>query len=91
MFCFQCEQTRRTEAGAGCTGAKGVCGKDEVTADLQDLLIYQLKGIGQYRTRLGAFGRPNREAGNFVLFAWIWHRPTSFTSICGTMISRPCR
>ena len=68
MFCFQCEQTRRTEAGAGCTGPKGVCGKDEVTADLQDLLIYQLKGIGQYRTRLGALGRPDREADSIVLF-----------------------
>jgi len=68
MFCFQCEQTRRTEAGSGCTGPKGVCGKDEVTADLQDLLIYQLKGIGQYRTRLGALGRPDREADSIVLF-----------------------
>ncbi|MGC2203275.1 MAG: hydroxylamine reductase [Stellaceae bacterium] len=68
MFCFQCEQTRRTEAGPGCTGPKGVCGKDEVTADLQDLLIYQLKGIGQYRTRLGALGRPDREADSIVLF-----------------------
>src|SRR5271165_4388108 len=69
MFCFQCEQTRHTEAGPGCAGPKGVCGKDEVTADLQDLLIYQLKGIGQYRTRLGALGRPDREADSFVLFA----------------------
>src|SRR5271166_4872569 len=40
----------------------------EVTADLQDLLIYQLKGIGQYRTRLGALGRPDREADSIVLF-----------------------
>ena len=69
MFCFQCEQTRRTEAGAGCTGDKGVCGKDEVTADLQDLLVHQLKGIGQYRTRLGALSRPDPEADSFVLLA----------------------
>ena len=68
MFCFQCEQTRRTDAGPGCTSGKGVCGKDEVTADLQDLLIYQLKGIGQYRARLGALGRPDREADSIVLF-----------------------
>ena len=37
MFCFQCEQT----AGcAGCTGKKGVCGKSEKTARLQDCLLY---------------------------------------------------
>ena len=74
MFCFQCEQTMRPEAGrtdaaAGCATAKGVCGKDEVTADLQDLLIHQLKGIAQYRTRLGALGGADHEADSFVLFA----------------------
>jgi hydroxylamine reductase len=46
MFCFQCEQTMRTESGAGCATDKGVCGKDAATADLQDLLVHQLKGIG---------------------------------------------
>jgi hydroxylamine reductase len=69
MFCFQCEQTARTEADAGCSTAKGVCGKDEATADLQDVLIHQLKGIGQYRARLGALGKPDHEADSFVLFA----------------------
>ena len=74
MFCFQCEQTMRPESGqpataAGCATAKGVCGKGEATADLQDVLIHQLKGIGQYRTRLGALGRPDHEADSFVLFA----------------------
>ena len=54
MFCFQCEQTGRTRVGAGCLGPKGVCGKEEVTADLQDVRLHQLKGIGQYRKRLGA-------------------------------------
>ena len=69
MFCFQCEQTTRTETGAGCATAKGVCGKDETTADLQDLLIHQLKGIGQYRTRLAALGGSAPEADSFVLYA----------------------
>ena len=69
MFCFQCEQTMRTPASAGCATAMGVCGKDQVTADLQDLLIYLLKGIGQYRSRLSALGRPDREADSFLLFA----------------------
>lgn len=41
MFCFQCQETAK---GTGCT-VKGVCGKQESTANLQDLLIYDLKGI----------------------------------------------
>nr|WP_294502487.1 hydroxylamine reductase [uncultured Rhodopila sp.] len=69
MFCFQCEQTARTDAGAGCSTAKGVCGKDEATADLQDVLIHQLQGIGQYRTRLAARGHADHDADSFVLFA----------------------
>ncbi len=44
MFCYQCEQTI---GGKGCTRA-GACGKDAKTANLQDLLIHQLKGIGFY-------------------------------------------
>lgn len=41
MFCYQCEQTG---GGKGCTKL-GVCGKTPEVAGLQDLLIYQLKGI----------------------------------------------
>lgn len=41
MFCYQCEQTA---GGKGCTKL-GVCGKTPEVAGLQDLLIYQLKGI----------------------------------------------
>lgn len=43
MFCFQCQETA---GGKGCT-VKGVCGKNEEVAKLQDLLIYTLKGISQ--------------------------------------------
>ena len=43
MFCFQCQETA---GGKGCT-VKGVCGKNEDVAKLQDLLIYTLKGISQ--------------------------------------------
>ena len=69
MFCFQCEQTARTDAGVGCASAKGVCGKDEATADLQDVLIYQLKGIGQYAARLHALSQPDVAADSFILYA----------------------
>ena len=41
MFCYQCQETAK---GTGCD-VKGVCGKNEDVAKLQDLLIYTLKGI----------------------------------------------
>lgn len=41
MFCYQCQETAR---GKGCS-VRGVCGKNEEVANLQDLLIYTLKGI----------------------------------------------
>lgn len=44
MFCYQCEQT---VGGKGCTKL-GVCGKTPEIANLQDLLIYQIKGISCY-------------------------------------------
>lgn len=44
MFCYQCEQTA---GGKGCTKV-GVCSKTPEIAALQDLLIYQIKGISCY-------------------------------------------
>ncbi|MEG2786346.1 MAG: hydroxylamine reductase [Romboutsia sp.] len=44
MFCYQCEQTA---GGKGCTKV-GVCGKSPEIAALQDLIIYQAKGISCY-------------------------------------------
>ncbi|MCO1602456.1 hydroxylamine reductase [Desulfosporosinus nitroreducens] len=44
MFCYQCQETAK---GTGCT-IKGVCGKTENVSNLQDLLIYTLKGIAIY-------------------------------------------
>jgi len=41
MFCFQCQETAK---GTGCQ-IKGVCGKTEEVAKLQDLLLYTIKGI----------------------------------------------
>lgn len=58
MFCFQCEQTA---GGTGCTRS-GVCGKSPEVAALQDLLIYQLKGIGYYGNALLAKGEQVPEA-----------------------------
>ena len=69
MFCYQCEQTARPDSGNGCAGAKGVCGKDPITADLQDLLVYAIKGIAQYARRARALGISDREADGFILYA----------------------
>ena len=48
MFCYQCEQTA---GGKGCTKV-GVCGKTPEVANLQDLLVYQCKGISAYAVDL---------------------------------------
>lgn len=51
MFCYQCQKTARN---TGCT-VKGVCGKNEEVAKLQDLLIYVCKVISDIivKGRLG--------------------------------------
>ncbi len=68
MFCFQCQEAARNE---GCT-TRGVCGKPEETAKLQDLFIHTLKGIAWYAQRLDAAAK--ERAGKFIargLFATI--------------------
>ncbi|WDR99680.1 hydroxylamine reductase [Burkholderia ambifaria] len=69
MFCYQCEQTDRTGARPGCASAKGNCGKDSTTADLQDLLVHAVKGIAQYGAIARTMGAPDRDAERFVLYA----------------------
>lgn len=41
MFCYQCQEAAK---GEGCT-IKGVCGKEDSTSNLQDLLVYVTKGV----------------------------------------------
>ncbi len=60
MFCFQCQETARNQ---GCT-VRGVCGKPEETADLQDLLIYICKGISVYGEKQPE--KVGREVGRFI-------------------------
>ncbi|MCF8120556.1 MAG: hydroxylamine reductase [Deltaproteobacteria bacterium] len=62
MFCFQCQETAKNQ---GCT-VKGMCGKPEETADLQDLLIYVCKGISIYGQKLKEAGTVDKEAGRFI-------------------------
>ena len=70
MFCFQCQETAKN---TGCT-VKGVCGKPEDTANLQDLLIYVLRGISVYGEKAKDFGIFDKASGLFIaqaLFATI--------------------
>jgi hydroxylamine reductase len=70
MFCFQCQETAKN---TGCT-VKGVCGKPEETANLQDLLIFVLKGISVYGEKLKELGAADRSNDGFIaqgLFATI--------------------
>lgn len=60
MFCYQCQETARN---TGCT-VKGVCGKDEPTANLQDLLVYALQGMAIHAERIG--GPLDRKYGRFI-------------------------
>lgn len=66
MFCYQCEQTVGSK---GCTKV-GVCSKSPELAALQDLLIYQLKGIGFYGYNLLKKGKKiDDEVYKFVMDA----------------------
>ena len=64
MFCYQCQETA---GGKGCT-MRGVCGKTEEVAKLQDLLIYTLKGVSERvilgKLDVGAMPGTNREVIN---------------------------
>ena len=61
MLCTQCEQTTR----GGCVKV-GVCGKDEVVASLQDLLIYTLKGLSLYLVAAREAGTNDIEIDRFT-------------------------
>lgn len=61
MFCYQCQETAKN---TGCT-IKGVCGKNEEVAKLQDLLVYATKGISEIvvktKTDVAKLGEINHE------------------------------
>jgi hydroxylamine reductase len=65
MFCYQCEQTKN---GTGCT-AFGVCGKDPVSAALQNLLVYATQGIAMYAHRARQLGERDRGVDRFLVEA----------------------
>ncbi|HEY9594386.1 MAG TPA: hydroxylamine reductase, partial [Spirochaetia bacterium] len=71
MFCHQCQETMRN---SGCNAAKGVCGKTNEVANLQDLVLHVCKGIGFWGTKALDNGVWREDAALFVvrmLFATI--------------------
>ena len=63
MFCFQCQETAKN---TGCT-LRGMCGKPEETANLQDLLLFVLRGMAVYGEKLKELGQTDRSNDDFVL------------------------
>jgi hydroxylamine reductase len=57
---------------------RGVCGKTEETADLQDLLIYVTKGISLWTTKLKELGANGDVPGRFICEALF----TTITNVC---------
>ncbi|WP_184746894.1 hydroxylamine reductase [Spirochaeta isovalerica] len=65
MFCFQCQEAAGNK---GCTKI-GMCGKPEETSNLQDLLVYTVKGISIYANELAKKGEIENSVGQYVIRA----------------------
>ena len=62
MFCFQCQEAYKN---VGCD-VKGVCGKTDEVANLQDLLVWLLKGVSYWAVQGRELGVVNPEVDHFV-------------------------
>ncbi|WP_020675795.1 hydroxylamine reductase [Geopsychrobacter electrodiphilus] len=65
MFCYQCETAAK---GVGCDKV-GVCGKQPTTSDLQDLLVYSVKGVSFWAHQARQKGAHSNELDQFVIKA----------------------
>jgi len=63
MFCYQCQEAAK---GTACT-IKGVCGKPDYVANLQDLMIYTLKGIALVKEEGRKAGLEFPKADHFTM------------------------
>ena len=63
MFCYQCQEASK---GIGCT-IKGICGKPSDVANLQDTLLFVLKGVSILNSQLKAVGKAEKRV-NKVIF-----------------------
>ncbi len=89
MLCNQCQESIH---GTGCT-VRGVCGKDEPTAQLQDVLVYATEGLALAAEKLE--GSVSRKVGQLIsesLFVTVTN--TNFdedaivAQICKTLATR---
>ncbi|AEM79443.1 hydroxylamine reductase [Thermoanaerobacter wiegelii] len=72
MFCYQCQEASQ---GIGCT-VRGVCGKTDDVANLQDLLIFTLKGISFLNLKAREAG-VNKEKTDRFLFEGLFSTITN--------------
>ncbi len=63
MFCFQCQEAAK---GTGCT-VKGVCGKTEDVAQMQDEMMYVLKGLSFYNQEAKRAGIIKKDIDRFIM------------------------
>lgn len=63
MFCYQCQETAN---GTGCTIA-GICGKKDDLANMQDLLVYVVKGLGIVHTEARELGLKHSKVDEFIV------------------------
>ena len=86
MFCFQCQEAAK---GTGCT-IKGVCGKDDETANRMDLLLFVTKGVSVVATLLRNAGvEVPAHINRFVvdaLFSTITNANFDIESITGRIV-----
>ncbi len=72
MFCFQCEET----VEGGCTKI-GLCGKSEEVSNLQDLLIYNLKGAAFWMAKAMQSGKSIEDADHSSVFKGLFSTVTN--------------
>lgn len=63
MFCYQCQEAA---GGKGCSKV-GVCGKPSDVANLQDLLVYTLKGVSYFNLLARENGINDKKTDRLIL------------------------
>ncbi|SHE38326.1 hydroxylamine reductase [Caloramator proteoclasticus] len=63
MFCYQCQEAA---GGKGCS-LRGVCGKNDVVAKSQDLLMYTLKGLSMVNLSAKENGIQRDDVDKFIM------------------------
>lgn len=89
MFCYQCEGAAQ---GTGCDKV-GACGKQPEVSDLQDLLVYTLKGTAFWANLARENGAKDAEIDRFMvkaLFTTVTNVDFSDTSVTEVIKEAVC-